>query len=168
MPSRIKRRLPQSFRTAIIIIGALCLCLFLLFQLVLRGYDEWHAKDYGHIRLRNNYELAKLNTEKHVLCHNREDSAGSELSDGVIIDRDIDAIAWDERYVFFHISDRQSEMENEHYQILDTQTGDLSAYRTMSEAELALQKLHVGNLVLKYTIDFFPETKTSSPHVFPE
>lgn len=161
-----KNRIPKSVKITLIVVVSLCLCFFLFFHLVLEGFDEWHAQDYGHIRLPNSYEIAKLSAEKRVLCHDSVDSAGSEASDGVIVDRDIDAVAWNQRYVFLHISDCESVKDGGHYKIFDTRTGKISAYRTISDARLALQKLHAENLELKYTFDLFPETKVSSPHVF--
>ncbi len=166
MAGNIRCHIPQPIRTAFIVAASLCLCFFLSFHLALKGFDEWHAQDYGHIRLPNSYEIAKLSAERRVLCHDGVDSAGSEVSDGVVVDRDIDAVAWNQRYVFLHVSDRESATGSGHYQILDTQTGGIDAYRTLDDAKPALRKLNAENLELKYTFDLFPETKTSSPHVF--
>lgn len=166
MTSGVKHRIPRLLKITLIVAASLCLCFFLFFHLALKGFDEWHAQDYGHIRLPNNYEIAKLSAERRVLCHDGVDSAGSEVSDGVVVDWDIDAVAWNQRYVFLHVSDREGATGSGHYQILDTQTGGIDAYRTLDDAKPALRKLNAENLELKYTFDLFPETKTSSPHVF--
>ena len=164
MVSRAKHRFPRSVKILIIILGSLCLSFFIFLHLAIEGFKEWSARDYGHIRLPNNYEITALSAKKRVLDHDYVDSEGSRYSDGIVVDSDIDAVAWNERYVFFHISGREN--VTEHYQVLDTQTKELSAFKTMAEAKLALKKLHADSLELKYTFDFFPETRASSPQPF--
>jgi hypothetical protein len=126
--------------------------------------------DYGNIRLPNSYLVEKISATTRFLSHTVKIADENISNNQIVVDYDIDALAWNTRYVFYHLSNKenlQSEMPGkERFGILDTETGKIDTYETLSEAQQALSKLGAGTLELKCVADFFPETKGSAPHKF--
>jgi fumarate reductase subunit D len=154
----------ENSKTGVVIaIVAVVLLLggYLLIKVILPlGAIKGEELDEGHIRLPNNYQILMISAVNRYLLH----------GDQSAVEHDVDALAWNTRYVFYHLSnqkDLQSKMpDKERFGILDTETGKIDTYKTLKEAQQALNKLGTDSLELKSVMDFFPETKGSAPHKF--
>ncbi|QSZ27669.1 hypothetical protein ACETAC_01835 [Aceticella autotrophica] len=150
----------------------ICYCV-LIFIILPRGFIEMEKEGYGHIKLPNKYEIGRISATYRVLSRNETGSGGEIIKDsktGEYIDFDINAIAWNDRYVFFHINNKavsRVDSKGHDYEvmpgpkrfgILDTKTGEVNTYLTLEEAQQALVELGAGTLKLKSVEDFFPET----------
>jgi hypothetical protein len=158
-----KKGLIISISVILLLIIAFCIFVFVVIP---KGVAEQEKADYGYIRLPNSYCITKISANNRYLGRNVTDSKTEENSDEGIVDFDINAIAWNDRYVFYHISNQknvsQEWPDSKRFQILDTKTGKISTYLTLDEANQALAKLGVGTLNLRSVDDFFPETKGTS------
>lgn len=127
-------------------------------------YEDAMSKqrDDGFIRLPNNYNISKISAVDRVLCRQSTNPNTSMSENLIIVDFDIDAISFNDRYVFYHITNKQNlhrEMPgSRRFGILDTQTGTVNDYETLDEAKTALKTLG-ADLELQSVKDFFPETK---------
>jgi hypothetical protein len=141
-----------------------------IFIVLPKGLAEHEKEDYGFIRLPNNYCVTKISANDSRLGLAKD----NDVIDS-IVNFDINAIAWNDRYVFYHISNtyvmypipNQNKLAekwpgSKRFQILDTKAGKISTYLTLDEANQALAKLGVGTLNLRSVDDFFPETKGTS------
>ncbi|QSZ27674.1 hypothetical protein ACETAC_01860 [Aceticella autotrophica] len=152
------------------VIGVICFCL--LFRFVLMpGYEYQEKAGYGTIKLPNKYGIFKLDPAGTYRFIASEETGGiKDSKTGEHIDGDIDAVAWNDRYVFFHISSKKVWEVNKdgisyykppplkRFGILDTKTGEVNTYLTLEEAQQALVELGAGTLKLRSVEDFFPET----------
>ena len=150
---------------------SLFLCGYLLLHVVLPlGAIKEEELDYGNIRLPNSYLVEKISATTRYLSHTVKIADENISNNQIVVDYDIDALAWNTRYVFYHLSNKKnlnSKMPDKgRFGILDTQTGTIDTYETLSEAKQVLSKLGAGTLELKSVADFFPETKGSAPHKF--
>ena len=152
---------------SLFVLFAACICIF-IFVIIPQGVAAEEKADYGFIRLPNRYCIVKISANNNYLGRAQTVTVSGAQQTAImgVVDFDINAIAWNSRYVLYHISNHANTAhrwpDSKRFQILDTVNGNITTYRSLVDAKTGLKKYSADSLKLKSIEDYFPETKGSS------